>query len=173
MPELEMEVCLLAIRRILDSSHAVLRGQARPVKAVNETILRLLDDMAETMYDAPGVGLAAPQIGIAKQLVVADPGDNRLVQLVNPRIVIAEGEAIDVEGCLSLPGVFGEVPRAERVAVAALDRRGREMQLKAEGLLARILQHEIDHLHGVLLIDRAIRLLDREELDGRKNGAGA
>lgn len=173
MPELEMEVCLLAVRRILSSGQAVLRGQARPVKAVNETILLLLDDMAETMYDVSGVGLAAPQIGIAKQLVVADPGDNRLVQLVNPRIVIAEGEAIDVEGCLSLPGVFGEVPRAERVTVIALDRRGREIRLKAEDLLARILQHEIDHLNGILLIDRAIRLLDQEELDRRKNGENA
>lgn len=160
----------MAIRRILDSSHAVLRGQARPVKAVNETIMLLLDDMAETMYDAPGVGLAAPQIGILKQLMVADPGDNRLVQLVNPRIVAAEGEIIDVEGCLSLPGVFGEVPRAERVTVTALDRRGREIHLKAEGLLARILQHEIDHLNGILLIDRAIRLVDQEELDRRNNG---
>jgi peptide deformylase len=154
----------LAIRRILNGSSTVLRTPARPVKVVDETILRLLDDMAETMYDAPGVGLAAPQVGIAKQLIIADAGDACLLQLINPRIVSADGECVDLEGCLSLPGVFGEVPRAAQVVVAALDRAGREVRLEAEGLLARILQHEIDHLQGILFTDRAVRLVDPEEL---------
>jgi peptide deformylase len=152
-------VALLAIRRILNGSSTVLRTPARPVKVVDETILRLLDDMAETMYDAPGVGLAAPQVGIAKQLIIADAGDACLLQLINPRIVSADGECVDLEGCLSLPGVFGEVPRAAQVVVAAL-----EVRLEAEGLLARILQHEIDHLQGILFTDRAVRLVDPEEL---------
>jgi len=119
--------------------------------------------MAETMYQARGVGLAAPQIGITRRLVVIDPGENRLIQLINPRFLKKRGEVIDVEGCLSIPGLIGEVPRAEWVAVEYVDRHGKTVQIEAEGFLARILQHEIDHLEGVLFIDKAIRLIEPEQ----------
>ncbi len=153
----------MAIRRIFDSSDPVLHSRARPVPKINETIILLLDDMAETMYEYKGVGLAAPQIGIAKRLIVVDPGENRLMKLINPRLLESEGEQIDVEGCLSVPGVYGEVPRASRVLVEALDTVGEPLRLEAEGFLARILQHEIDHLDGILFLNRAVRLVDPEE----------
>lgn len=157
------EVFPLAIRRILNGNHAVLRSHARPVQKINETITALLDDMAETMYESNGVGLAAPQVGIAKRLIVIDPGNDHLLKMINPRCLEAEGEEIDVEGCLSIPGIYGEVPRASRVLVEALDPAGEPLRLEAEGFLARILQHEIDHLDGILFLDRAIRLIDPEE----------
>ncbi|MGI6614893.1 MAG: peptide deformylase [Dethiobacteria bacterium] len=158
----------MALRKILNSNHAVLRGKAAPVKKINSAVRALLDDMAETMYEYKGVGLAAPQIGISRQLVVLDPGEDRLMKLVNPRLVEAEGEESDVEGCLSIPGVYGEVPRALRVLVEALDPAGKPLRFEATDYLARILQHEIDHLHGILFIDRAIRLLEPGEGSGEK-----
>lgn len=154
----------MAIRRLHYHDSAVLRSKANPVREVTGAVLQLLDDMTETMYDAGGVGLAAPQIGIGRRLVVADPGEPSLLHLINPRFVEMQGEAVDVEGCLSIPGVYGEVPRSEKVVVTALDRDGREVRFQAEGLLARILQHEVDHLDGILFVDRAVRLLDAEEL---------
>jgi peptide deformylase len=157
----------MAVRRIFDSSNEVLRGQAQPVGMINSAILTLLDDMVETMFEAKGVGLAAPQVGIAKQLIVVDAGEGEVLQLLNPRITAAEGNCVDVEGCLSIPGVFGEVNRAEKVTVIALEKEGREVRLDAEGLLARILQHEIDHLHGTLFIDRADRLVDPDDVKKR------
>ncbi len=154
----------MALRRIINGDNSVLRGKAQAVGAVNSAILTLLDDMVETMYDAQGVGLAAPQIGISKRLIVVDAGDKTVLQLINPSIVEAEGSCVDVEGCLSVPGVFGEVDRAEKVMVTALNKDGQEFRLEAEGLLARILQHEIDHLNGTLFIDIAKRIVDPEEL---------
>ncbi|HOJ84493.1 MAG TPA: peptide deformylase [Bacillota bacterium] len=153
----------MAIRRIVNGNHAILRSHARPVQKINDAIITLLDDMAETMYENKGVALAAPQIGIAKRLIVVDPGEDRLIKLINPRCLEWEGETVDVEGCLSIPGIYGEVPRASRVLVEALDTRGKQLRLEAEGFLARILQHEIDHLDGILFLDRAIRLVDPEE----------
>jgi len=164
------EVFPLAIRKILNGNHAILRSHARPVLKIDDVIISLLDDMAETMYEKKGVGLAAPQIGIAKRLIVVDPGENRLIKLINPRCLEWEGEAVDVEGCLSIPGIYGEVPRATRVLVEALDTSGKQLRLEAEGFLARILQHEIDHLDGILFLDRAIRLVDPEE-ERRKEGS--
>ena len=150
----------MAIRQIITGLHPILLRRSEPVKKVNRPVLNLLQDMTETMYHAPGVGLAAPQIGISRRLVVIDPGENQLLQLINPRILEKRGELIAVEGCLSLPGLSGEVPRAEWVAVEYLDRQEKVNRLEAEGLLARILQHEIDHLEGVLFIDRAIRMIE-------------
>ncbi len=154
----------MAIRPILNSNHPVLRGEAHPVPEINSVVLRLLEDMAETMYEAKGVGLAAPQVGVAKRIIVIDAGDKQLLRLINPRLLVEEGSCIDIEGCLSIPGIYGEVDRAERVTVSAEGPDGREFRLEAEGLLARILQHEIDHLNGTLFVDRATRLLDAEEL---------
>ncbi len=153
----------MAIRRIITGNHALLRSRSRPVQKVNDAIIALLDDMAETMYEYNGVGLAAPQVGIARRLIVLDPGEDQLLKMINPRCLEWEGEENAVEGCLSIPGVYGEVPRASRVLVEALGPDGKELRLEAEGFLARILQHEIDHLDGVLFLDRAVRLVDPDE----------
>lgn len=123
---------------------------------------RLIEDMKETMYAAPGVGLAANQVGVLERIIVADPGDERCLVLVNPEIVASEGTDVDVEGCLSIPGVTGYVERALRIRVRGLDERGKPLELDAEGFLARIVQHEIDHLDGVLFIDRASRLVEEK-----------
>lgn len=157
----------MAVRRIIDGGNRILRDKALPVKEINSAVMTLLDDMLETMYEAQGVGLAAPQVGVPKQLIVADPGDGTVLQLINPCLIEAEGNEFDVEGCLSLPGIFGEVGRAAKVTVTALEKNGREIRLEAEGLLARILQHEIDHLQGTLFTDRAERLVDSGEIQKR------
>jgi peptide deformylase len=156
-------VSVLDIRTYPDE---VLREKAEPVKAVDDSLRRLADDMVETMYSAPGVGLAAPQVGVSKRLVVADVRshegeDAPLVVLFNPEILSAEGSAEIEEGCLSLPGLLTYVKRAEKILVRGLDREGREATVEAEGLLAIVLQHEIEHLDGVLIIDKA-SLLKRE-----------
>ncbi len=157
----------MALRRIVTLNNSILREKAQPVAKINSAIVRLLDDMVETMIEAKGVGLAAPQIGLSKQLIVVDAGDNHYLQLVNPCIVERTGSCLDVEGCLSIPGIYGEVDRAAKVVVTALDKDGKEVRLAAEGFLARILQHEIDHLKGILFIDRAARLLDPEDLQNQ------
>ena len=124
----------------------------------------MLDDMAETMYAANGVGLAAPQIGKSLRLVVIDVEDEHgLLELVNPVITMREGSVVDSEGCLSIPKVYGDVERAERVTVKYTDRRSRRRTLTADGLLARCIQHECDHLDGRLFIDIAINLRKEEE----------
>ncbi|OPZ70566.1 MAG: Peptide deformylase [Firmicutes bacterium ADurb.Bin456] len=110
--------------------------------------------MAKTMYSARGVGLAAPQVGVSKRVVVMDAGEG-LLELINPEIIFAEGEQLDCEACLSIPGLTGEVARAQTVRVKYLDRSGKESIIEAEGFPARVFQHEIDHLDGILFIDRA------------------
>lgn len=144
----------MAIRIIRTGNDPILRKQSRVVEDVNERILVLLDDMAETMYHAEGVGLAAPQVGVLKRVVVIDVGEG-LIELINPEIVKQEGEQCDNEGCLSLPGETREVARPERVKVKGLNRHGEEVFIEGTGLLARALCHEIDHLNGILFIDRA------------------
>jgi peptide deformylase len=118
--------------------------------------------MAETMYAAPGVGLAAPQVGVSERLIVVDVKNTKdetgLITLINPEIIEAEGHVVEEEGCLSLPGITEDVPRAERVLVRGHDLNEREREIEAEGLLAVALQHEIDHLEGILFIDRISRL---------------
>ncbi|MGE5560950.1 MAG: methionyl-tRNA formyltransferase [Chloroflexota bacterium] len=146
---------ILEILKVRDKAQeAVLRRPAKPVRFVNQGIKALLRDMAETMYAAPGVGLAAPQVGVSKRIVVIDVGDG-LVELINPEIVEREGSAFDWEGCLSVPGYVGEVERAQKVRVKALDRDGRQIWIDGEGYFAVALQHEIDHLDGVIFTDRA------------------
>lgn len=153
----------MAIRKILTGRHPALRGKAASVKKINDAVRNLLEDMAETMYEYKGVGLAAPQIGITRQLIVVDPGEGRLMKLINPRLIEMEGLEEGPEGCLSVPGLYGDVPRATRVVVEALDPDGNPVRIEAENFLARILQHEIDHLEGTLFIDRAVRFFDSEE----------
>ena len=138
----------MAIRNIVVlGEDEVLRKRARRVDKFDKRLRTLLDDMADTMYKADGVGLAAPQVGILKRVVVIDVGDG-LIELVNPEIIAQEGAVVDVEGCLSVPGKRGIVERPERVMVRAQNRDGKEIQLDGEELLARCLCHEIDHLDG-------------------------
>lgn len=158
----------MALRKILSDNHPLLRTPAQEVKNINSGVLRLLDDMIETMRDAEGVGLAANQVGVSKRILIAADGEEVLYELINPRCELTEGEANGIEGCLSVPGCYGEVTRAERIIVRALNRHGSEITLKAEGLPARILQHEMDHLDGILFTDKALRLLDPDELKGEE-----
>jgi peptide deformylase len=130
----------------------ILREVTRPVAAVTAELRVLADDMFETMYAAKGIGLAAPQVGRIERLCVVDVGGAKHA-LFNPEIVLADGEETDEEGCLSIPDIYGDVPRGTRVVVRALDRDGAPFELDARDLLARCLQHEIDHLHGKLFID--------------------
>ena len=131
----------------------ILRQQTTPVVAVTDELRRLIDDMFDTMYAAKGIGLAAPQVGRVERIAVIDVGEGTPFVVVNPAIVGADGSAKAEEGCLSIPEVYGDVERAERVVVRALDRDGRPFEVEASDLLARCLQHEIDHLHGKLFID--------------------
>ncbi|GBD41739.1 Peptide deformylase 1 [bacterium HR39] len=145
------------ILRIRTYPDPVLRRRAVPVEGVDERIRRLLDDMLETMYAAPGIGLAAPQVGESLRVIVADVSEekNAPLRMVNPEITWrSQTTAVAEEGCLSLPEIYGEVERPEAVEVRYLDETGAERTLRAEGLLARCLQHEIDHLDGVLFVDR-------------------
>jgi peptide deformylase len=135
---------------------AILRIQAEPVKNVTDELIKTAEEMLALMYERNGVGLAGPQAGVSKKIAVIDiREDNRPIYiLINPQILKREGSVEYEEGCLSLPEIFGDVTRAERVRVSYIDRDGKEQELEAEGLLARALQHEIDHLNGVLFIDR-------------------
>ena len=147
------------IRPILVVGHPVLRQKAKRISSIDKPIHRLIDDMIETMRAAPGVGLAAPQIGIPLRLAVIEV-DEKITVIINPEIIKTSGENKLDEGCLSVPGYWGQVMRAERVSVKALDRNGKEQRIRdAEGLFAQALQHEIDHLDGRLYIDR----MDRDE----------
>ncbi|MBQ2764327.1 MAG: peptide deformylase [Firmicutes bacterium] len=131
----------------------VLRQKAKPVLEVNDTIRTLLDDMAETMYESEGVGLAAPQIGISRRIIVVDVGEG-LLELINPRLLKGHGKQTDEEGCLSVPGYFAPVERYKTIFVEGLDRTGKPVQVKAKDFMARALQHEMDHLDGILFIDK-------------------
>ena len=137
-----------------------LRRRAEPVSAVDHDVRRLIDDMFETMYDAPGIGLSAPQVNVAKRVVTIDVSKDRSAPLclVNPEVRSADGETETEEGCLSVPGVYEPVKRPERVRVLALDRDGHRREIEAEGLLAVCIQHEIDHLDGRLFVDYLSRL---------------
>lgn len=142
----------------------VLRRKAAKVTTVDRTLARLLDDMLDTMYAANGVGLAGPQVGISRRIIVADAGDGP-IQLVNPRIIDHEGRMIGTEGCLSIPSIYGEVERWKEIRVKGLDARGEPVIYEAEGLFSVVLQHEIDHLDGQLFTDLAIDLIDAEAVE--------
>jgi len=147
--------------------HQVLRRKSQEVKEINEEIGKLIDNMARLMHRNGGLGLAAPQVGILKRVIVADVGDG-LTSLVNPRIVWRQGRHIMSEGCLSIPGISLEIKRSQEVIVEGLNRDGEKIQLGAVGLLARVLQHEIDHLDGILIVDRVpkkIIKLIKKQLD--------
>jgi peptide deformylase len=144
----------MAILEIRKAGDTVLKEVCKRVEKIDKKIKRTLDDMAQTMYEANGVGLAAPQVGLAIRMVVIDAGEG-LLELINPVIVERSGSVKDTEGCLSLPDLYGEVERSEKVTVEFLNRRGKKERVKATGLLARAVQHELDHLEGVLFIEKA------------------
>lgn len=151
----------MSIRIIVLEPDEVLHKRAKEVTKITPNVQKLLDDMADTMYDAEGVGLAAPQIGILKRLIVVDAGDDHgLIKMINPEIVAEEGEQFGPEGCLSIPGINGDVRRAEQVTVKGLDRSGKEITVTATGLLSRAFQHEIDHLDGILFTDVAEKVYE-------------
>ena len=151
----------MALRFMRYNDASVLRKPAIPIKEITAGTLRLLDDMIETMRHHHGVGLAAPQVGISKQVVVIEWGE-QLFQLINPEILESEGEIVTEEGCLSFPGIWGEVKRFQKVTVKALNRDGEEILIPAEDRLAVIFQHEIDHLNGQVFVDKVIRFTDPE-----------
>lgn len=162
----------MTLRQIVNLPDPILRRKAKPIAKFDKDLQTLIDDMIETMREAPGVGLAAPQINISQQLAVVEYAENedeeseeeetesakpkKLYVLINPEIIKAsEEKVLGVEGCLSIPGLLGEVERHESVQVKALNRHGKPVKLKVDGWTARIFQHEIDHLNGVLFTDRA------------------
>lgn len=151
----------MSVLRIVKEGEPILRRKAKPLGRVTKKIRRLISDMFDTMYDADGAGLAAPQIGESLRVIVVDAGAGG-VALVDPEIVSSSGEDTEVEGCLSIPGQAGYVTRAAEVVVRGLGEDGKRREVRGEGLLARALQHEIDHLDGILFIDKATGLRRRE-----------
>ncbi|HBW38442.1 peptide deformylase [Desulfosporosinus sp. BICA1-9] len=144
----------MAVYQIVEIGADVLREKAKEVKEINASIIKLLDNMMDTMEDAEGVGIAAPQIGVSKRVIIVKVEDV-VVELVNPVILEKEGEAVAEEGCLSIPKMTGDVVRAAKVRVQGLNRQGEMCDIYADRLLARALQHEIDHLEGILFVDVA------------------
>jgi peptide deformylase len=154
----------MAIRIIVKDPDPVLREKAKPVTKFNANLHKLLGDMAETMYEAPGVGLAALQIGILKRVIVMDVGDEHgLIEMVNPEVVSFSGEQVGPEGCLSIPGLQGDVKRPLQVTAKGQDRNGEEIVIEGTELLARCIMHEIDHLNGVLFTDLALKVYISEK----------
>ena len=167
----------MVIRRILTVEEPILRQKTKKVRDFDASLHRLLDDMLETMRDAPGIGLAANQVGVPLQVAIIELEDT-ITELINPQIVRASGEVLDWEGCLSIPGFVAEVTRHEKVTVKARDRHGKEFRVKGEDLFARALQHEIDHLNGILYIDylesleELVRVSERPAEVGEETAAG-
>jgi len=161
---------IMAIRVIVQEPDPVLHKRAKEVTEITPKITKLIDDMAETMYDAEGVGLAAPQVGILKRIIVIDCGDEYgLIEMINPEIISKEGEQFGSEGCLSIAGVNGDVRRAMTVTVKGLNRHGEEITITGSELLARAFQHEVDHLNGILFTELAEKLYDASERKGKEN----
>ena len=151
----------MAIRTIRKDGDEILRKVSRKVEVIDDRILTLLDDMKDTMKKAEGVGLAAPQVGVLRRVVVIDIGEG-LIELINPVIVYESGEQFEMEGCLSIPGIKGKVKRPEKVIVRAQNRKGETFEMTGTELLAIAFCHEIDHLNGILFTDKAI-ITDKED----------
>ena len=145
----------MAVRNILKDGDPTLRKISRTVDKIDKRIITLIDDMIETMYQADGIGLAAPQVGVLKRIIVLDIGEG-IIELINPEIIDQKGEQIEVEGCLSIPGVTGDVKRPELVKVRGLNKEGQIIEIAGHDLLARALCHEIDHMNGILFTDKVI-----------------
>ncbi|MBR5219158.1 MAG: peptide deformylase [Clostridia bacterium] len=154
----------MALRTIRIIGDELLRKKSREVTEINDRILDLLDDMAETMYETGGVGLAAPQVGVLRRVVVIDVGDG-LFEFINPVILEQSGEDTQLEGCLSVPEQVGDVTRPAHVKVRAQDRNGEEFILEADGFFAKAVCHELDHLDGVIFVDKAEKLYSKDEFE--------
>ncbi|MCX6002053.1 MAG: peptide deformylase [Chloroflexi bacterium] len=151
----------MAVLKIRTNPDPVLRKKAKKIASVDDSIRKLIDDMIETMHEASGVGLAANQVGVPLRIVVIQVPEQEVLVLVNPVVVEAKGERLVIEGCLSVPGYQAEVPRAESVRIQARDRNGKLFRKRGSDLLAQAMQHEIDHLNGILYIDY---LTDKDQL---------
>ncbi|MCX5896046.1 MAG: peptide deformylase [Proteobacteria bacterium] len=147
----------MALLEVLIFPHRILRQKCEPVTAIDDATVKLLKDMAETMYASKGIGLAAPQVGILKRVIMLDVGQG-LVSLINPEISSSDGASVREEGCLCLPEIYVNIERKEKIEISGIDPKGKPVSFEADGLLARALQHEIDHLHGTLIVDRLSRL---------------
>ncbi|MCS0787276.1 peptide deformylase [Cytobacillus pseudoceanisediminis] len=157
----------MAVKKIVTYPAEVLEAECEPVKVFDKKLGKLLNDMYDTMIEFDGVGLAAPQIGLSRQIAIVDIDDEfGTIEIINPEILETNGEQTGPEGCLSFPGLYGEVTRPEYVKIKAQDRKGKYFTLEAEDFLARAILHEIDHLHGVLFTSKVIRYLNEEELEG-------
>ncbi len=154
----------MAILNIVKDGDEILRRKCRPVENITPRITRLLDDMKETLHKANGVGLAAPQVGVLRRICIVECEPGELIELINPEITEMSGEQQEVEGCLSVPGKWGVTKRPEKVTVKATDRHGNSFTVEGEGLLARALCHEIDHLDGIIFYDKCVRMLSPEEI---------
>ena len=168
----------MALRPILTFEHPALREKAKKVSRVDTSIQRLIDDLTQTMLDAPGAGLAANQIGVPLRVCVVKGDDNQIWGLVNPEMVKHAGSQVGYEGCLSYPGWVGEVERYETVVVKGRNRHGKEVRIKSSGFTARAFQHELDHLDGVLFIDRltsldTLRRVEELEADEKEAAVAA
>lgn len=155
----------MAILNIIKEGSSDLRKKSRPVEKINKRISILLDDMYETLKNANGVGLAAPQVGVLRRVVVIEAEDGALIEMINPEIIRKEGEQQEIEGCLSSPGKFAQTVRPSNVRVAYTDRNGNRVEKEGTELLARAFCHELDHLDGILCFDNATRILTQEEVD--------
>ena len=158
----------MAILEVKKYGESVLREKSVAVEEITPEILKLIEDMIETMYTSSGTGLAAPQIGVSKRIIVIDGEEEGLLVLINPKILEREGKITEEEGCLSVPGVFSEVSRYEKVTVEAMNQKGEKIKIIKDGLLGRALQHEIDHLDGILFIDRLSKIKRQLLLDEYK-----
>ncbi|WP_042356295.1 peptide deformylase [Bacillus rubiinfantis] len=157
----------MAIRKIVNHPAEILEQTCKEVVKFDKKLGKVLDDMYDTMIEFDGVGLAAPQIGLDARIAIVDiDDDSGTIEMVNPRILKQEGEQTGPEGCLSFPGLYGEVTRPYYVKIEAFDRKGRKYTLEAEDFLARAIQHEIDHLDGILFTTKVTRYLDEDELEG-------
>lgn len=154
----------MAIRNIVKEGDPILTKTCRKVDRFDEKLWQMLDDMAQTMHKAEGVGLAAPQIGILRRVVVVDVGDG-VIELINPVMIEENGEQMEIEGCLSIPGQYGITRRPMKVKVKAQNRKGEEFIIEGEGLKAKAFCHELDHLDGILFKKRVIRMLNESELE--------
>lgn len=146
----------MSVYKIVTIPDPILRQKAQKVEKVNDGVIRVLENMRDTMYAADGVGLAAPQIGVSKRMIVIDPGD-QLIEMINPEIIAREGEQTAREGCLSVPDLVGWCKRSQKITVRGINREGEEIEMQAADMLARVFQHEIDHLDGILFPDKAIQ----------------
>lgn len=154
----------MALLNILKESEPTLRKTCREVGEITPRIITLLDDMIETLHDANGAGLAAPQVGVLRRICIVETDETGLVEFINPVIIEREGEQEELEGCLSIPGEWGYTRRPAKVTVRALNRRGEEFTITGSDLAARAFCHEIDHLDGILYKDNAVRMLSAEEI---------